>query len=64
MDEHEPGVEGDGAVDQLALGGDAGDHLGDGLAARHLEPVRAEVRERTGIEKIVEVANQGMNAHR
>ena len=54
MDEHEPGAERDGAVDQLALGGDAGDDLGDRLAAGHLEPVGPEVAERTGIKQIVE----------
>ena len=64
MDEHEPGLEGDGAVDQLALGGDAGDDLGDRLAARDLEPVRPEVAECTGIKQIVEVADQVGHAHR
>jgi hypothetical protein len=64
VDEHEPGVEGDGAVDQLALGADAGDDLRDVLATRDLEPVRAHVIESTGIEQIVEVANQRIQAHR
>ena len=54
MDEHEAGLEHDGAVDQLALGADPRDDLRDRLAAGYLEPVRPEVGERTGIKQIVE----------
>jgi hypothetical protein len=56
MDEHQAGLEGDGAVDQLALGADACDDLRDHVATGHLEPVRPEVAEGTGIEQIVPVS--------
>src|SRR3954468_3440277 len=52
--EHELGVQLDRALAQLSLRRDAGDHPRDLARARNLEPVRAQVRVRTGVQEIVE----------
>ena len=65
VDEHELRVLLDRALEQRALGGDAGDDALDLAPARDLEPVRAQVVERAGVQQLVEARDQlGDVSHR